>query len=171
MSWHGYIVIEQPTALTAKQWPDVMKALGIRWNTTPANKEQCKRLAVRYSLDGTKAIVESNFDVDDLVTTDEAKFASVVSIASKDALMTAKVAATMFEGKVTVFPGATRAESAAACREYLAKNSKEWELPMETEPSLEDAGPSLIDKIVTVMSKALRRVVTSENKWEALGIA
>ena len=163
--WHGYILIEQPEALTAKQWPDVMGALGARWNTTPNNPESWKRIAVRYSLDGSKAIVESNFDPADLVTTDEAKFASVVSIASKDVLLTAKAAATMFAGKVTVFPGKTQAESAAACREYLAKNSKEWEAPME------GTEPSMIDKIVTVMGKALRRVVTSENKWEALGIA
>jgi hypothetical protein len=160
MSWHGYILIEQPAALDVKAWPDVMKALGARWNTTPANPEWCKRIAVRYSLDGTKAIVESNFDTDDLVTSDEAKFASVVSIASKGAL-TAKAAATMFQGKLKIFEGKTQMESAQACRNYLAAHRDEWESDVEL---------TVVDKVLAAASRGLKRLITPENEWLAQGL-
>ena len=132
--WHGYILIEQPKALTEKQWADVLAGLFGYWNTTPKAEAQWIRLATRYSLKGDKCIVESNFDPRDLDTADVARLPKYAADTAKT--VTAAQMTDLFRGKVTVFAaGMDREKSAQACRDYLAANSAEWATPME-EPTV-----------------------------------
>jgi hypothetical protein len=126
MTWHGYVLVEKPAALTMNEWSTVLQALRSVWDKRAESSQPAERLHWRWSLDRSKVLVEAVFDARDLDAEDLGRLCKYVSVALGGKYTPAQVREQLRE-RVTVFCAGDRWEwSGAAARAHLMVNAADW---------------------------------------------
>jgi hypothetical protein len=127
MTWHGYVLMEKPAALSAAEWLTVLTALKQVLGQRNQSSMPARRLHWRLSLNGRKVIFEGSFDVRNLDVEDLGRLCKYISVALEGKYTPAQIRAGL-RGHVTVLGSGKRwVASRAAARAVLRAAPEEWE--------------------------------------------